>query len=160
MDAMPDLVRSEGLSIEYVHAPEKDCNNLWSPSEGEREAVVTEYVSCIDFCRRNKIPLVVLHISRSKGKKPPSRSRYGLRAIEHLLRHAEDSNIIMAIENTQRPDYLDYIFSNLQSPCLGLCYDSSHDFLYSPEPGLLLRDWGHLLSATHLSDNDGLQDRH
>jgi sugar phosphate isomerase/epimerase len=159
-DAMADLVRSEGLFIEYAHAPEDDCNNLWSPSEGERGTAVAAYASSIDFCRRNRISMVVLHISRSKGKGPAPQNRHGLRAMEKLVKYAEDSNVKIAVENTQEPHYLDYVFSSLQSPCLRFCYDSSHDFLYSPEPCSLLRKWGHLLATTHLSDNDGTQDRH
>ena len=37
-DAMPGLARSKGLFIEYAHAPEENCNYLWSGSEGERAA--------------------------------------------------------------------------------------------------------------------------
>lgn len=85
---------------------------------------------------------------------------YGIKLLREIIKYAEDSNIIVAIENTRKPHYLDYIYSNIESPYLGFCYDSSHDFLYSDNPGMLLNKWGHLLVATHLSDNDGTTDKH
>jgi sugar phosphate isomerase/epimerase len=66
----------------------------------------------------------------------------------------------LAVENTQRADYVDCVLENITSPYLGLCYDSSHDFLYGDKPGGLLRRWGGRLLATHIGDNDGLEDRH
>jgi sugar phosphate isomerase/epimerase len=159
-DFMPELVRLKGLCIEYVHAPDGVCNNLWSASERKRAEIKEEYSSCIAFCKKHLVPILVIHVSKSKGDQPPPPSRYGLAIIQDLVKYAEDSNVKIAIENTQKPSYIHFIFSNIDSPCLGLCYDSSHDFLYSPQPGLLLKRWGHVLFATHISDNDGLFDRH
>ena len=69
--------------------------------------------------------------------------------------------MILAVENTRKSHYyLDQLYSSIESPFLGLCYDSSHDFLSVSEPGEILRKWGHLLVATHLSDNDGISDKH
>jgi sugar phosphate isomerase/epimerase len=159
-DFMPELVRSKRLSVEYVHAPDAACNNLWSGSGQRRSETEKEYSSYIAFCRKHCIPMLVMHVSKSKGEQPSPPNRHGLEILKQLLKYAEDSNVKIAVENTQKPEYLDYVFSGISSPSLGLCYDSSHDFLYSPHPGLLLKQWGHLLFATHISDNDGLFDRH
>jgi sugar phosphate isomerase/epimerase len=159
-DLMPEMVRSKGLFIEYAHAPDDRCNDLWVESEQERTGIKKEYSSYIDYCKKHFIPILVIHVSRSKGDQPLSPTIYGLETLEHLAKYAETSNVRIAIENTRKTEYLDYIFSNIHSTHLGLCYDSSHDFLYSPQPGLLLAQWGHLLFATHISDNDGFFDRH
>jgi sugar phosphate isomerase/epimerase len=159
-DLMPEMVRSKGLFIEYAHAPDGKCNDLWSGSEQSRSGITKEYSPCIDYCKKHNIPMLVIHVSQSKGDQPLPPNRYGLEALEYLLKYAEDSNVKIAVENTQKPEYLDHVFSNISSTHLGLCYDSSHDFLYSPQPGLLLKKWGHMLFATHISDNDGLLDRH
>jgi sugar phosphate isomerase/epimerase len=159
-DLMPEMVRSKGLYLEYTHAPEAKCNNLWSESKQSRTEIKREYSSCIAYCRKHLIPILVIHISKSKGMQPPMPNHYGLAIIKDLSKYAEDSGVRIAIENTQKLGHLDYIFSNIDSPSLGLCYDSSHDFLYSPQPGLMLKQWGQLLFTTHISDNDGLLDRH
>ncbi len=159
-DEMPGRARSKGLFVEYAHAPDDLCNKLWSDCGEERRETRRKYVSYVNFCEKHSIPTLVVHVSRSKGDQPAPPGVEGLQVLEYLVKHGEGSNVRIAVENTQKPEYLDYLFSRISSPCFGLCYDTSHDFLYSPQPGLLLERWGHLLLATHISDNDGLADRH
>ena len=52
------------------------------------------------------------------------------------------------------------MFQALPSKNLGLCFDTSHDFLYADPPLQLLKDWGHRLVTTHFSDTDGRRDYH
>ncbi|HEY3277452.1 MAG TPA: sugar phosphate isomerase/epimerase family protein [Syntrophorhabdaceae bacterium] len=159
-DMMPVLARERGLAVDYVHCAEGRCNLLWSPSEREREVGLKDLLRAVAFCAKHSIAIVVAHITRSKGEQPPPPNRHGIDALSRVIQKAEDNGIRIAVENTQKPGHLHYLFSRIASPCLGLCYDSSHDFLYSASPGELLRQWGHLLLAVHISDNDGLADRH
>jgi sugar phosphate isomerase/epimerase len=101
-----------------------------------------------------------MHVSQSKGEQPGNPSQAGLVALEKLVKVAEDSDVKIAVENTIQPALLGLIFSHIQSSNIGFCYDTSHDFLYSPKPGALLERWGHRLMVTHLADNDGILDRH
>jgi sugar phosphate isomerase/epimerase len=160
VDLLPDLIRSRGLFLDYVHAPDIGCNDLWSESATKRGEWMRTYRSYVDLCQRHSISLMVMHVSQSKGEQPESLTSEGLRAIMDLAKAAEDSDVKIAIENTMLPALLDLIFSNIQSDHLGFCYDTSHDFLYSPNPGALLERWGHRLMVTHLADNDGVLDRH
>ena len=41
-----------------------------------------------------------------------------------------------------------------------MCYDSSHDYLYSGTPSAVLEKWAHRLITTHFSDTDGQADVH
>ncbi len=157
-ELIPKLVRDSGLFLENVHAPFRNCNDIWSDNTSIRKAIQHKYISYVCFCSKHDIPILVIHISKSNDA--PEFNKYGIRLLREIVRYAEDSNVIVAIENTRKPHYLDYIYSNIESPCLGFCYDSSHDFLYSDKPGMLLNKWGHLLVATHLSDNDGITDKH
>ena len=155
---IPELVRDCGLFFENVHAPFEHCNKIWSDDSGVRNDIKREYDSCISFCSRHNVPIVVVHISR--GDDAPEFNKYGLDLIKEMVEYAEDLNVVVAIEHTRKSHYLDYIYSSIESPSLGFCYDSSHDFMCNPNPGAILRKWGHLLAATHLSDNDGISDKH
>jgi sugar phosphate isomerase/epimerase len=104
--------------------------------------------------------VLVVHVCKSKGEQPKGQNGRGLEVVRDLVKYAEDSGVRIAVENTQGADYVDYLLENIESPWLGLCYDSSHDFLYSDEPGRLLRRWGGRLLTTHIGDNDGQDDRH
>ena len=159
-DLLPDLIRLRGLNLDYVHAPDIGCNDMWSPLADQRNEWMRTYRSYIDLCARHSIPFLVIHISQSKGEQPGGSTEEGIEALEGLVKVAEDSGVGIAIENTMQPALLDFVFSHIHSDHLVFCYDTSHDFLYSPKPGELLERWGHRLMVTHLGDNDGLLDRH
>lgn len=159
-DLMAELAREREMEVEYVHASEERCNDLWSEEGGRRREALQVYSESIAYCRKHGVGLLVVHVSRSKGVQPERPTRGGLEMLGDLAKYAGDSGVKIAIENTQKEEFVDYVLENLQSPFLGLCYDSSHDFLYSREPGRLLGRWGGRLLATHMGDNDGQYDRH
>jgi sugar phosphate isomerase/epimerase len=136
----------------------KHCNLLWSESSIDRSIIQQEYEAALSFCHRHRISIVVIHITQSFD--PPQQSTSGLEIIRSLVSQAEKMGVIIAVENTTRPDYLEYVFSNIRSPNLGFCYDSSHDFVAREFRGEALKKWGSLLAATHLSDNKGIHDDH
>ena len=159
-DVMADLARDRGLEVEYVHAAEGMCNDLWSREVSKRRAAAQVYADGVSYCARHGVKTLVVHVIRSKGAQPDAPHRHGLEVLGDLVKYAEDSGVGIAAENTQKEDFIDYVLGNLESAALGLCYDSSHDFLYDEEPGRLLKRWGERLMTTHVSDNDGLEDRH
>ncbi|HEX9975614.1 MAG TPA: sugar phosphate isomerase/epimerase [Dehalococcoidales bacterium] len=157
-DEMPELVRNQGLQLDNIHAPPENSNLLWSDSKASRSKIQQELIRVLSFCVKHHIPQMVMHVAR--GENPPPVTHSGLQLIQGLLSQAENSGVIIALENTKRNDYLDFVFSNIQSPNLGFCYDSGHDFISGQLQGKLLEKWGSLLVATHLSDNFGIDDDH
>lgn len=157
-DEIPEIVRSHGLELEYIHASYANCNKLWSESAADRAVIREDYLRDIAYCARHRIPVLVVHIS--KGLSPPGVKPTGLEVVGDLVKAAEDSGVCLAVENTRQPGHLDFILENIESPHLGFCYDSSHDFLVGAPVGELLRKWGRRLRITHLSDNDERSDRH
>lgn len=157
-EAMPGLVREAGLFLENIHIPYHECDGLWSENRSVREAVLKQYRGWLDDCERYRIPIMVMHISDSLTLPPPN--RYGLEGIAGLVKTAEERGITIAIENTGREDYIRFVFSRLESPHLGFCYDSSHHRIYGQGRLDLLASLAARVVCTHLSDNDGRQDCH
>ena len=158
LDGIPAMARRCELAIDNVHAPFSHCNDLWAADRGAREAWLDEMTRCVDFCERHAIPVVVIHVCQ--GASPPPINAGGLETLTNLVQRAEDAGVVLAVENTARPDYINAALQAVESPCLGMCYDSSHDFLAADNPGRLLQQWGHRLVATHFSDNGGVMDNH
>jgi len=131
---------------------------LWSEKRSIRDAVVNRHIIWINDCAVFGIPMMVMHISDTKAPSIPN--KYGIDSISRILKIAEELNILIAIENTSRADYNQFVLKELPSQNLGLCYDSSHDWLYNSNQGELLEKSGKRLMAVHLSDNDGQKDRH
>jgi sugar phosphate isomerase/epimerase len=157
-DRIPVLVREQGLTLDNVHAAFRYCNLLWSESQKEKALFRQECSTALLFCAKHHIPNVVVHICL--GTNPPPQTGGGISVIHDLVSQAEGSGVTIALENTLRPDYLEPIFSGIKSPNLGFCYDCSHDFLLGQSKGAILKKWGSLLVATHISDARGARDDH
>lgn len=157
-DDMASLARDAGLELGYVHARYSGCSEIWTNPDPLHSEIFARYRRALEYCRRHGIPNAVFHITRSNRR--PERLDWGMEFLSCLVREAEDSGVVAAIENTRHNDVLDAVFQDIESPFLGLCYDSSHDGLSRGSFGRLLADWGGLLRVTHLSDNRGLADDH
>lgn len=157
-EIMPAMVHDAGLAIENIHAPFNSCNDFWSESPSKRNDVVDLHVSWLEDCRKHNISTMVMHIT--DGRHPPVFNKYGLESVARIAYAAEDLKINVAVENTSCPEYIPIILSEIKSPYIGLCYDSSHDWLVSQDKTAILKELRHRLSAVHFSDNDEIDDRH
>ncbi len=150
------LAKAFDLHIENAHASTDHLNALWLPgTEGNRTALhlLREISDAAEF----GIQTLVLHLTN--GSTPPSVSADGLNRIEYLVRLAEDSGVKLAFENTCAAPHIEAVLSHFVSSNVGLCYDSGHANVYTPDV-----DWLSLykdrIFAVHLHDNDGSSDSH
>jgi len=157
-DKMPALAREAGLSVDNIHAPFADCNALWSESKESVATVINQYMTALVFCRKHNVPILVVHVS--KGSCPPPPTESGLDALGELVTRPGELGVVLAIENTRSPQHPAFVLTGIESRYVGLCYDSSHDFISGHSPCRLLKKWGDRLVTTHLSDNNGTNDDH
>lgn len=157
-EEFPKLVKDSGLIFENIHAPFLNCNMLWSEDEGLRKITVKKHVNLIEDCARYDIPLMVMHISEGFLLKTPN--ELGIKSIREVIKEAENNNVKIAIENTDNNFFIDYALKNIHSPNLGFCFDTSHNEISDRNDINLLKKYGERLFTLHISDNDGLKDRH
>lgn len=155
---MPGMVSDAGLIFENIHVPYNICDDLWSEDRSIRDKSISEHLSWLEDCARYSIPKMVMHLTETAD--PPAPNRYGLESMEYLTRKAEELQIIIAVENTRRPDNVPFILDRITSGYLGMCFDTSHARIKGNDLNHLLKDYGSRLQATHISDNDTLDDRH
>jgi len=157
-DNLASTVRERGLYLENIHVPYTYINKLFSDSQKEREQTLKQYLYWIEDCARYEIPLMVMHITDGIQLPPPGKYLYD--SYKKIVKTAKDYDVKVAVENTERIDYLNFILKEFVSEQLGFCYDSSHAQLTSKNNVDILKKWNHRLFAVHLSDNDGQKDRH
>lgn len=155
---MPQLVRDMGLILENLHVPYNNSSELWSEHKSVRSEFMQRHIRWLYDCANYQIPMMVMHLT--EGVNPPAPSRKGVQSLLELVKVAEELGVMIAIENTRRNDNVPYVLSKIQSTYLGFCYDSSHHYLADKQDFKLLENFGERLVTTHLSDNDGLEDRH
>lgn len=157
-EEIPRLVKKAGLFIENIHAPFCDINSLWSENENLRREIVEKHIQWLKDCKEFNIPVMVMHISEDFKVKEPN--NIGLESMREIVNAAEECGVKVAIENTDNNALISYILENLNSKSLGLCFDTSHNEISHNNEINLLKNYGDRLFATHISDNDGLKDRH
>lgn len=157
-EQMPALVRAEGLLLENIHVPWCDSDALWSEDSSLRDAITQQHSQWLEDCAKYNIPMLVMHLCDSENPTLPN--EYGLESMGKLVTRAEKLGVKIAIENTRRIDQVTTVLDYISSSALGFCFDSSHHRLTNREDYYILKAYGNRLCATHLSDNDGLGDRH
>lgn len=152
----PDYARKEGLFVENTHAPYMKANSIWKDSIDGQE-YMNHIISCIEDCAKYCIPTLVVH--PINGRNPLPANSIGIERFKKIVDAAEKFDINVAIENQGNPDYIDYVFRNIESGRLKFCFDSGHEKYYSPDLDLL-ELYGDKLVALHLHDNNGEEDTH
>lgn len=155
-ETLPDLFRASGLEVENVHMPYAGANHLWR-DDLAGEAIFERCASCIEGCRTWNIPTAVMH--PTSGDAPPPLSETGFERIRRLAEKAEECGVNLALENVRRPDYMEAVFSRVDSDRLKFCYDSGHENCFTPDLDVL-ETFGRRLVTMHLHDNNGKLDQH
>ena len=152
-----DLCKSLGLEIPFVHLGYRTINSMWDTESNEGDELVQSYINDLNVCKKNGIDMVVMHLT-SKMIAPPF-NETGINRLKEIVKVAEEEGVKIAFENTKIRGYLEYVFSNIDSNNIGLCYDAGHchahfddEFNYE-----LFKD---RIFAVHLHDNFGELDEH
>lgn len=145
-----------GLSTENVHLPYQYADSLWIDTL-DGDALVDNYKRTLQSCRSVGINKAVIHLTHSK--QPPPVSAIGMARMAKLVAFAEHIGVKIACENIEFPEHLDSVLRQIDSPCLGFCYDTGHHHVAMQNIDLLAK-YGNRLLAIHLHDNDGITDQH
>lgn len=100
------------LFVENAHAPYIEANALWEDDLTGHE-YTERLITCIEDCVTYEIPTFVVH--PTNGKTPLPVSNIGIERLKRIIDRAENLNINIALENMESPQYLEYVFSRIQS---------------------------------------------
>lgn len=153
---MPTRVKEAGLEIFNIHMASSKESFMWSDDESLRKRTVDPVKHTIEEIADHGLHNLVVHLCDSSDI--PAPNKHLLKSVEELIPVAEANHTVLSLENTWRSDYLEAVWREFPVKELGFCFDTSHSNLR--DHFYLLEQYSHLLSAYHLSDNDGIEDRH
>lgn len=154
---MLNRARDLELEIFNFHMAAVNDNDIWNSSIRVRERYLKPICRTMAEMADQGIFNLVMHLCERGDVPDPGLDL--LKSIESLLPYAEDNQITLSLENTWRADYPEYVWNAFPGVKeLGFCFDSSHANLKNQF--YLLPKYQHLLTALHLSDNDGSADQH
>lgn len=152
------FMRAEGLTVTSVHGPlmpqpgiPTGADALWETGESG-DAFADLIMDCIEDAAAARIPIVVQHVTYTTHT--PTPSEVGLARFRRIGEHAEALGVKIAVENLELAPHVTAILDALDPNVFGLCWDSGHNFAYTPEFDPLALYGGRVLTV-HLHDNDG-----
>lgn len=145
-----------GLSVVNAHLQFAKMNTLWQPGyEGEHYAA--EMMGLIAEAGVYGVKTLVVHLTRTIT--PPPFSELGFSRFLRLCEVAERAGVDLAFENLRAPEYLYEFMRRVDSPRVGVCFDSGHNHFVCPDRRIAV-DFADRIKAVHLHDNDGTRDAH
>lgn len=155
------LIEKNGLTIDSVHAPFPEGDQLFSLDEAKRLESIRQCKIAIDTALDMNGRIVVIHLIQPYGiPHGDARNRMivqGMDSLKALAAYAADKEVKVALENGQKQDYdqvLESCLSEFSSDPIGFCYDSGHENVQGT-CFKILEKFGHRLVTVHLHDNLG-----
>lgn len=154
--------------------------HLWGdvvhPDEARRQADIDTVRREMVCCAALGVKTVVVHPGAGNGyttaEERRELHRLNRECFAGLADHAAELGLRITLENMMdrkstgrrgfgaRPEELIELLADLDHPALGICFDTSHANVQALDCADAIRQFGPLICATHISDNDGSGDRH
>ncbi|MDD5677949.1 MAG: sugar phosphate isomerase/epimerase [Kiritimatiellae bacterium] len=161
--AIRKLVEQNGLTIDSMHAPFPEGDQLFSLDAAARLESIRQCKIAIDTARdildiNGRI--VALHLIPYGIPQGDVRNRMiaqGMESLKTLEAYAAGKEVKLALENGQKLDYDQVLESCLSAFCgstIGFCYDSGHENVQGT-CYRILEKLGRRLVAVHIHDNGG-----
>jgi sugar phosphate isomerase/epimerase len=151
------LAEKYDLPIENVHLSGSRMSSVWSDCE-EGEFVTERLITQLKEMASYGIKTGIAHVTWGH-EIPPAPTPLALHRYERAVEVAEQLGVKLALENSVFGAPLHFLLENIQSPNLGFCYDSGHEYSFAPEEDFLSK-YGDRLIAMHLHDTQPGHDMH
>ena len=154
------LAQEAGLTLWSVHIPFGRHLDISNPDESARQAALEGVAPAVAMAREWGAQLMVIHGSSEPNEdiSRPARMQACARSLLEIQSWAPD--IRLALENLPRTCIARVSEETvaLAENCAGICFDVNHLLMESHED-FLARAAGRIIT-THLSDYDGLDEKH
>ena len=153
-----------GIEIWSVHLPFSSSLDISTTNEENRINMIKECSRIMALCKPLNPSKFVIHPSEPmSGDERPIRLEKSIASLKLLTEEVKKYGAQLAVENLPRiclgstsEEILEIV--NAVGNGLGVCFDSNH--LLHEKPEEFVSQVGHLISTVHISDYDGIDERH
>jgi len=153
----------------YLHA------DVAHPDESRREADRATLARHMNYCASLGVNYVVIHPGGrgyTTDEELSTVVEHNVSAFKLLAEQAGEKGLKIGIENMFEPpgrnervfgsavDELLDLIAAINSPAVGIAFDTSHANVEGIDLPAAVREFGDLICCTHISDNDGSDDQH
>lgn len=154
--------KAQSLNIAFTQA-HADVYNFYTGDASRHEM----YLRSIEGAHLLGIPWITFHPSGHPDFSPETEKkniRDNIEFYKPLVELAEKYQVGIALENMSRrlctAGHLIQLVDALDSPFVGVCWDTGHAHIAGQNQAESIRALGHRLHALHIQDNDGTADQH
>jgi len=166
-DRLAALVRGAQPPVHSLHAPYRSERDLSALDEERRQTAVSRTIEALELAVRLGAGVVVVHASEeplAAGQRPHRLSQ-ARKSLASLASEARELDLRLAVE-TMPPEWLpagsaesSELVQGLDPQVVGFCLDTNHANL-TGDLSEIIHALGPRLWNVHISDNDGLRQRH
>lgn len=152
VSALKNKADKLNLEFEFIHAPFKGINYMWTPGL-DYLPIFNGMKESIDSAAECGVKTVITHVS--SGWNAPQVCDIGLARYDTLVEYAMRKNVNLAFENLRKLGNLACLmdrYDNIEN--VTFCYDCGHEHCYTALVPFL-DFYGKKLSCTHIHDNHG-----
>lgn len=154
--------KAQSLNVTFTQA-HADVYNFYTGDSSRYEM----YLRSIEGAAMLGIPWITFHPSGHPDFSPETEAQNIRDNIEYykpIVEIAEKFRVGIALENMSRrlstAEHLNTMVDALDSPYVGICWDTGHAHIASQPQAESIRLMGKRLHALHVQDNDGVTDEH
>ncbi len=153
------MAEKYGFDIQNVHLSAKGTNKMWLDCL-DGEEVMHRYCREIKESKAHGVNIGIVHVTYGSHEITPPVTQIGVDRFLRIEEAAARYGFTVAIENSVSAEHVHTVIGAYNgSKNFGHCFDSGHWYCYTPEADFLA-DYGDILIATHLNDNEGINDAH
>lgn len=162
------MLEISGVRAATVHCPFGGGIDISSLDDAVSRAGLDVLDRCLDLAEAFAVPMLVVHASAEpiSDDARPDRLRRARSSLSSIAGRCRKANIRVAVELLPRTclgntvEELNRLLADLPSDLFGVCLDVNHLMdRYAELPGAV-RDLGDRLLTLHLSDYDGVDEKH
>ena len=154
--------KAQALNVKFTQA-HADVFNFYTGGAERYEM----YLRCLEGAAMLGVPWITFHPSGHPDFSPETEKKNIKDNIEYykpLVEVAEKYQVGIALENMSsrlcKAEHLNQMVDALDSPFVGICWDTGHAHIAGQPQAESIRLMGHRLHALHIQDNDGVTDEH
>ena len=176
LERMRRQYEEAGIGLESFHLPFSAEDDIACFYETQRKEIVRRMLAILEVASLSGSRVAILHPSTNRfNLEEEGIERYLLsmgKSLEVLLPKAEESGLILALENMlpglkgsrlgSRPEHFTLFSAKFGHPHLGFCLDTGHAFIAGGGSGPMdfFEAMGEHVAAFHIQDNPGDRDIH
>ncbi len=159
-----EVMESLDFDLDFIqaHGPLDTCRMMACQDERARDEGRNKIMFWLDLCRKLDVPILVLHLGRSKGMDTEKVRSYNIEGFKKLAKQARDVGVKIAIENGPPINEIIDIIRETDEDHVGICLDTGHANIktYKGKVSEAVLEAEDYLIAAHVHDNDGSSDQH